>query len=71
MKIRSRRAARALSAASLTTLLSLAVAQAAVGAPPKRMLPDLVPQSPKKVVGPTTAFSVGLGVDAPLIVDGC
>lgn len=43
----------------------------AAAAPPPRLLPDLVPQSPYEVVGPTTGFSLGLGVDAPLLVDGC
>lgn len=62
--------ARAL-ATSVVAALSLALAGAAAGALPQRVLPDLVPQPPDEVVGPTTGFSLGLGVDAPLIVDGC
>lgn len=40
-------------------------------APEPRVLPDLAPQPPIEVVGPTTGFSIGFGVDAPFLVDGC
>ncbi len=51
--------------------LSLVLCGAAGGKAPERVLPDLVPQSPEEVVGPGTTFSMGLGVDAPFIVNGC
>jgi hypothetical protein len=55
----------------LSGLAPATASGAAAAAPPARVLPDLVPQSPEKVIGPTTEFSLGLGVDAPLLVNGC
>ena len=70
--------ARRLAGASTRALVALLVALVwalgvgeAGAAPPPRVLPDLVPQPPLEVVGPMTGFSMGLGVDAPLLVDGC
>jgi hypothetical protein len=40
-------------------------------APSPRVLPDLVPRPPVEVIGPTTDFSIGFGVDAPFLVEGC
>lgn len=37
----------------------------------RRLPPDLRPLPPLNVSGPTTEFMVPLGVDAPLLVDGC
>jgi len=37
----------------------------------KALAPDLVPLPPEQINGPTTEVVVPLGVDAPLIVDGC
>ena len=69
-----RRLAGATKRAFVALLVALAWAGAvgsAGAAPAPRVLPDLVPQPPLEVVGPTTGFSMGLGVDAPLLVDGC
>lgn len=41
------------------------------GAKVKVLAPDLVPLPPEQISGPTTEVVVPLGVDAPLIVDGC
>lgn len=56
---------------ALVALLAALVPAGAAAAPSPSVLPDLVPQSPVEVVGPETGFSIGLGVDAPVIVDGC
>ncbi|MFN2587650.1 MAG: lysyl oxidase family protein [Actinomycetota bacterium] len=66
-----RRAKRALGAALAAALVSLVLCGAAAGALPAYVLPDLAPQPPVEVLGPTTGVSFGLGVDAPLLVDGC
>lgn len=41
------------------------------GAKVKALVPDLVALAPEQIRGPTTEMVVPLGVDAPLIVDGC
>jgi hypothetical protein len=37
----------------------------------ERLMPDLVPLAPENVLGPETGFEMTLGVDAPVMVDGC
>lgn len=57
---------------ALLVALALAGSVGTAGAAqPRRVLPDLVPQPPERLIGPTTGFSLGLGVDAPFLVDGC
>lgn len=56
---------------ALLSAIVVTAAPAAPAAPAPRTLPDLVPQPPEDVIGPATTFSIGLGVDAPVIVDGC
>lgn len=65
----TRRSSRA--AHALLALLAALVPAGAAAAPEQHVLPDLVPQAPHDVIGPATNFSIGLGVDAPVIVDGC
>ncbi|HEX2295034.1 MAG TPA: lysyl oxidase family protein [Actinomycetota bacterium] len=65
------RPARALVAALVAALPALLAGGSAFGAPAPWVRPDLVPQPPEEVVGPTTGFSIGLGVDAPFLVNGC
>lgn len=57
--------------APIVALVSAALVGSAGAVPPQRVLPDLVPQSPEEVIGPVTTFSFGLGVDAPILVNGC
>lgn len=61
---------RALVALLVALALAGSVGTAGAARPP-RVLPDLVPQPPERLIGPSTGFSLGLGVDAPLLVDGC
>lgn len=60
-----------------TALLVLPTGAPASGSPlpdaPERILlaPDLTPFAPEEIVGPETRFMTTLGVDAPLMIEGC
>lgn len=60
---------------TLAVAVLVALQVPAAGSPrpptPGALLPDLVPLPPFEVIGPGTEFMIPLGVDAPLIVDGC
>jgi hypothetical protein len=60
----------------MTCVVALGATSAAPGSPrpgarAKALAPDLVPLPPEEISGPTTELVIPLGVDAPLIVDGC
>jgi hypothetical protein len=56
---------------ALLALVVALVPQRLTAAEPAPALPDLAPVAPHQVIGPSTEFLMTLGVDAPLIVDGC
>ena len=56
---------------ALLALVVALVPQRLTAAVPVPALPDLGPMAPQQVIGPSTEFLMTLGVDAPLIVDGC
>src|SRR5688500_5534084 len=59
-------------AAAAAVLLVIPVgAPASESAGPTLLAPDLAPVAPIEVVGPETQFMMTLGVDAPLMIDGC
>jgi hypothetical protein len=63
-------------AASAVLILSAAIlpvvgGAASSGEPSRATPPDLRPLAPIEVIGPTTGFMMTLGVDAPMVVDGC
>lgn len=58
----------------LVLLIALCVPSLSSAAPSARvrpLKPDLRPLGPEDVLGPVTTFEVPLGVDAPLLVNGC
>ena len=48
-----------------------AIGSAAAKARVRSLAPDLAPLAPVDVLGPQTGFEMTLGVDAPVMIDGC